>query len=136
MGFVENLIKKAAPSIGNAAGSSPELVQGLIKQLTDSKTGGLAGFVQALQQKGLGDIVNSWVSKGPNLPISTNQIQKAIGPDAIKNMAAQAGLSVSDAASQLSKLVPALVDKVTPDGKIPAESVLQRTLGLFKKSQP
>jgi len=119
MGFLDNLIKQVAPSLGNALGSHPELVKGITDHLTSSQTGGLAGLVNAFQKKGLGNIINSWVSTGQNLPISPGQIQKALGSGMVKNLAAKVGLSPGDAASQLSALLPTLVDKLTPNGKLP-----------------
>ena len=83
------------------------------------RTGGLANLVKTFQKKGFGDIVNSWVSTGKNLPISPDQIQKALGFGTVKNLAGKLGLSHTDAASQLSSLLPTLVDKLTPNGKLP-----------------
>ena len=132
MGFLDNLMQQIAPTVGNELGSHPELVQGLAKHLTSKETGGLAGLMKVFQQKGLGNLVNSWVSTGKNLPISPDQIQKALGSDTIKNLAAKAGISTNNAASQLSALLPALVDKLTPNGKLPVESILMKGLNLFR----
>jgi uncharacterized protein YidB (DUF937 family) len=115
MGFLDNLIKKVAPSLGGNA----DLLNNLTQHLNLGEGGGLANLVKTFQNKGLGDIVNSWVSTGKNLPVSPDQIQKALGPDTIKNLAGKLGLSTSDATSRLSSLLPSLVDKLTPDGKLP-----------------
>jgi uncharacterized protein YidB (DUF937 family) len=119
MGFLDDLIKKAAPSLSSLLGSNSGLLNGLAQHLNLGETGGLANLVSTFQKKGLGEIVNSWVSTGKNLPISADQIQKALGSETVKNLAAKFGLSQTDAASQLSTLLPTLVDKLTPDGKIP-----------------
>jgi uncharacterized protein YidB (DUF937 family) len=60
--------------------------------------GGLAGIVQAFQKNGLGDIVNSWVSTGTNLPVTPDQIKQGLGGDFLSQLAAKAGVS-PDAAS-------------------------------------
>jgi uncharacterized protein YidB (DUF937 family) len=119
MGFLDSLIKKVAPSIGSALGGNSDLLNGLTQHLNLGEAGGLANLVKTFQSKGLGDIVNSWVSTGKNLPISPDQIQKALGSDKIKDLAGKLGLSHTDAASQLSSLLPTLVDKLTPNGKLP-----------------
>ena len=119
MGFLDDLIKKAAPSLGAALGGKSDLLTGLTRHLNLGEAGGLANLVKTFQKKGLSDIVNSWVSTGKNLPISPDQIQKALGSDTVKNLAEKLGLSNANAASQLSSLLPTLVDKLTPNGRLP-----------------
>jgi uncharacterized protein YidB (DUF937 family) len=91
----------------------------------DSSLGGLAGLVQTFQKNGLGEIVNSWVGTGKNLPISAEQIKQGFGGDLLTQLAGKAGLSPDAASSQLSSLLPDLVDKLTPNGKIEAGGVDQ-----------
>ncbi|HTD30976.1 MAG TPA: YidB family protein, partial [Steroidobacteraceae bacterium] len=39
--------------------------------------GGLQGVVTQLEQQGLGNTVRSWISSGPNQPISAEQVTSA-----------------------------------------------------------
>ena len=94
---------------------------------------GLESLVQAFQKNGLGEIVNSWVSTGQNLPISAQQIQQGLGGDLLKQLAGQAGLSTEAASGQLASLLPTLVDQLTPEGKIPNITALEQGLSLLKK---
>jgi uncharacterized protein YidB (DUF937 family) len=87
--------------------------------------GGLAGIVQAFQKNGLGDIVNSWVSTGKNLPVTPDQIKQGLGSDFLSQLAGKAGVSPDAASTQLSSLLPDVIDKVTPNGKIEAGGVDQ-----------
>jgi uncharacterized protein YidB (DUF937 family) len=64
-----------------------------LEMLTSQQTGGLQGLVQSFTQKGLGHIVSSWVSTGPNLPVSGDQIQGALGSDALSSLAQRAGVA-------------------------------------------
>jgi uncharacterized protein YidB (DUF937 family) len=91
--------------------------------------GGLQQLVSSFQQKGLGDIIGSWVSTGANLPVSPDQVQRALGPDQMSQMSQQTGLDIGALASQLSKLLPGVVDKLTPDGKLPEGGVPPDKLG-------
>ena len=86
----------------------------------NSSVGGLGGLVQAFQKNGLGEIVNSWVGTGQNKPVTPNQIEQGLGSDVLKQIAGQAGLSSEAASSQLSNLLPNLIDKLTPNGKVEA----------------
>jgi uncharacterized protein YidB (DUF937 family) len=90
--------------------------------------------VQTLQKNGLADIVNSWVGTGANLPVSPQQIQQGLGSDLLKQLAAKAGISPEVAGSQLAALLPGLVDKLTPEGRIPDGKLLEQGLSLLKKS--
>jgi uncharacterized protein YidB (DUF937 family) len=81
--------------------------------------GGLGDLLSKFQQGGLGDIASSWVGKGENMPISGDQLQSVLGSDMIASIAAQLGMSHGDTASQLSQLLPEVVDRVTPQGQVP-----------------
>ncbi len=64
--------------------------------------------------------MNSWVSTGQNLPVTPNQIEQGLGSDLLNQLAGKAGLSSGAASSQLAGILPDLVDKLTPNGKIEA----------------
>lgn len=59
-----------------------------------------------LSEKGLGDIVNWWVSTGQNLPIGAEQIQRVLGSEQIQQFASKVGLSPDLASSKLAELLP------------------------------
>ena len=81
--------------------------------------GGLIGLVARMQQSGLGDVAKSWISTGDNLPVSPDQLGGVLGQDTVSNMAQQLGLNHGDLLSQLSQMLPQVVDKLTPQGQIP-----------------
>jgi len=80
---------------------------------------GLGGLVDKLQKGGLGNLINSWVGPGQNQPVSPNQLGPALGPDIIKTLAQRSGLSEEELTRQLSQVLPGLVDKLTPNGRLP-----------------
>ncbi len=84
--------------------------------------GGLGGLLQQLQQGGLGDAVQSWVSNGQNQPISADQLHSALGGDRVSTMAQQAGMSQDDLMGQLAHMLPQVVDHLTPGGELPTDS--------------
>ena len=79
MGLMDQLGQAAGGMMGGQAGQNPLLqaVTSLLGQ--NSSVGGLAGIVQAFQKNGLGNIVNSWVSTGTNLPVTPDQIKQGLG---------------------------------------------------------
>ena len=106
----------AGKAISSVMGSSTNPLVHSAYDMIQNHPGGLDGLVQSFQQKGLGDVVSSWVGTGQNLPITADQITHVLGSDAVKNMAAKAGISPDQVTSQLSTLLPGLIDKLTPNG--------------------
>jgi uncharacterized protein YidB (DUF937 family) len=90
--------------------------------------GGLGGLLNKLQQGGLGDAANSWVGSGQNQPASPGQLGSALGPNIIKTLAQQSGLSEDELTKQLSQVLPGIVDKLTPNGKLPTMAELSKMM--------
>ncbi len=118
MGLLDSLIGELGGSLEGGSGAHQDLLQSVMGMFANR--GGLAGLVSMFTQGGLGDIVSSWVSTGKNLPISASQITQVLGSDQISQLAAKAGLTSQAASASLAKLLPSLVDRLTPDGQIPA----------------
>ncbi|HUB63224.1 MAG TPA: YidB family protein [Methylocella sp.] len=85
------------------------------------KHGGIQGVVGEFEKTGFGQQAKSWVSTGPNLPITAEQIQQALGSDKVKELAAKFGIPVDKVSDLLAKYLPTAVDKATPEGKLPPQ---------------
>jgi uncharacterized protein YidB (DUF937 family) len=85
--------------------------------------GGLAGSISDIlnqfNQAGHGEIANSWVKDGPERQPSTGQLESAIGEDAIDALTKQTGLSRDELLDRLKSILPAAVDQLTPEGRLP-----------------
>jgi uncharacterized protein YidB (DUF937 family) len=81
--------------------------------------GGLGGLLDKLQKGGLGDVAKSWIGSGQNQPVSPGQLGPALGPDIIKTLAQRSGLSEEEITKHLSQILPGVVDKLTPHGRLP-----------------
>ncbi len=132
MGLLDGLAGKVFESLGIGSGGNAQLLNAVISMLTNKETGGLAGMVEAFQQKGLGDLMSSWIGTGNNLPISPDQMRNGIGEGRLRSLAEHAGLSEESASSQLSDLLPGLIDKLTPDGNLPDSSMVEKGLEMLK----
>ena len=118
---------------GMAGGSGGQGLVASVVEMLGQQQGGLAGLAGAFQQKGLGDIVSSWIGTGQNLPVSANQVQQVLGEEQISALAQKAGLSNEAAGLQLADLLPGIVDKLTPGGQIPQGGDLMSSgLGLLQ----
>ena len=118
--------------IFGARDRSNPVLESVLKMVNDPQTGGLDGLVRAFQDKGLGGVVDSWVSTGQNLPISADQIQQALGSDRLGQLAGNLGLSNADLSSKLAEILPNVVDKLTPNGQVPDANALGQLLGSLR----
>jgi uncharacterized protein YidB (DUF937 family) len=84
-------------------------------------SGGLGDLLKQLQQNGHGTTASSWVSPGPNKPISPGDLASALGADQISGLMSQSGLSREELLSGLSQHLPDVVNHLTPDGRLPTE---------------
>lgn len=84
-------------------------------------SGGLLELVKQFTESGQGAAATSWVGTGSNLPITTNQLQQALGPDVLNAIAAKTGMPADQLLKQLSAILPQVVDQLTPAGKLPAQ---------------
>ena len=110
---------KSAMSGGDSKNDFMSSVMGLL-----GGQGGLQNLISQFDAKGLGDIIGSWVGTGQNKSISPDQLQNVLGSDVLGGIASKLGLNVNDLSSQLSNLLPGVVDKLTPDGKVPEGDIL------------
>src|SRR5215472_7995514 len=90
--------------------------------------GGLGGLLNKLEQGGLGDQTKSWVGTGQNKPVSPGQLGQALGPNIIKTVSQMTGISEDQLTKQLSQFLPGLVDKLTPNGRLPSMTELSQMM--------
>ena len=118
MGMLDGLLGQVLSTVGGAAGQQGGLAGSVLGML--NQQGGLQGLVQQMEQQGLGNVVQSWIGTGQNLPISPEQIQAVLGNQQLQQLAQQHGIDVNELASHLSQILPAAVDHMTPNGQVPA----------------
>jgi uncharacterized protein YidB (DUF937 family) len=109
---------------------NPDQLLGAVSGLLgkDSPVGGLQGILSKLDDAGLDDVVKSWISTGENKAVSPAQVKQALGREELKAVAEQAGVDEDQAADGLAKLLPDLVDKLSPDGTLPDTGNLDELL--------
>lgn len=142
MGVIEGLLGSLLSGLGSGAGGgigggaqqSP-LLQMALQMM--QQNGGLAGILGKFQQAGYGAQANSWVSTGQNMPISPDVLQQVLGSGALGQIAQQLGMSQGAAAGGLADTLPNVIDRMTPQGRIPdgSDDMVEQVLALLAKSQ-
>jgi uncharacterized protein YidB (DUF937 family) len=119
---------------GSGAQQNP-LLQAALQLL--QQQGGIAGIVNRFQQAGYGAQADSWVSTGENQPITGDALQQVLGSSTVRDIAAQLGMSGDAAAGGLASALPQLIDKMTPQGTIPADhsDLVAQALSLLQKTR-
>ena len=115
MGLLDSIVS-AVSGKTEGSGGAAQLV-GVLGGLL-AQSGGLQGLANKFAQSGQGNAFQSWVGMGENRPISSNQIQNALGSEQVKALAAKMGIDPAQASSFLAEYLPKIVDKLTPEGKV------------------
>ena len=87
--------------------------------------GGLNVLINQFKQNGLESVIKSWIGTGKNEAISPPQLRQALGQERIDALSRQTGAPQDDLLSQLSKYLPGVIDKLTPNGQLPNETDLR-----------
>lgn len=102
------------------------------QQNNDAAAGGLGSITGMLSQLGLGDQVNSWIGTGENQAINAQDIHNTLGSNGtLAELANSAGVSETEAAGGLAELLPELINKLTPNGKIDGGDITSILSGLL-----
>lgn len=134
MGLFDAIAEQVSSALGNTGASGGQgglmdIVSGLIN---NPQTGGIQGLIKSFQEKGLGDTMSSWIGTGVNQAISSEQIQQVLGSEKLQALAQKFGLSSTDITDGLSRLLPQVIDKLTPTGQVPEGGLLAQGLSMLK----
>jgi uncharacterized protein YidB (DUF937 family) len=133
MSWINTLAGVAGQLLGGQQQNNP--LMGILAQVLGGQGGGqaaggnpLQGLLAQFQQAGLGETMQSWIGTGQNQPISPDALSQVFGQHRVDAMAQQAGMDSQGLLSQLSELLPGVVDRMTPQGQIPEGNAIQEML--------
>jgi len=131
MTMFDSIIEQADERF-NLGGKAGTLLSALLALMTDGAHGGLAGFVERFNQAGVDETISSsWVNSGANTEISKEQLESALGADALRNVAAQTGTDYEKTVAAAAFMTPRVIDALTPDGIVPPDGDLMSRIGGF-----
>ncbi len=82
--------------------------------------GGLNALLDQLRRSGYESQVNSWLGRGPNEPITADDLRKVMGNAQVRELATKLGIPVEQLFPTLAKALPEAVDQHSPDGRLPS----------------
>lgn len=120
MGLLDQLLGAAGGQLGDHFGSPNQ--QGSLLDMATSviagQPGGLGGLLEQFRTAGLGQQADSWVSTGQNMPVSGDQVSSVLGHGQMQGMAQKLGLPPGAVAGALAMILPVVIDKLTPNGRL------------------
>jgi len=128
MGLLDDVLGMAG--MGSAAQSEQHAgaLSMILHFINSPEVGGIAGLQKMFEEKGLGNIISSWIANGQNLPISADQLQHVLQGGTLQNLASKSGLDVSQLTAMFSQLMPHAVDQMTPNGQVPDANALSQMM--------
>lgn len=129
MGLLDSVAGAVLGKFGGQQGGMAQIALDMFNQ-----HGGIGGVLDKFKEGGLAEQAASWVGKGENMPISAEQISSVLGSGAIADMAAKFGIDPADLSAKIAEHLPAVIDKMTPDGEVTGDSgnLLTTVLGMLK----
>lgn len=122
-------IDDAVTALLEKSGGSKQVLRSVERLISDT---GLGGLVEKFTQAGHAEKARSWVSAGPNEPLSGPEVTEALGRDKVAEVAREAGIPHEQAADELAAAIPKVVNELTPEGKVPEGQLLDELVGKLK----
>jgi len=120
VGIVDLLMNQLVATPGDPLGVVIGRLIGAEGGTPEAPERGLPALLARFEAAGLGHIAHSWVGPGPNLPLSADQLHAAIGDAQVADLARWSKLPPRDILPLVAEHLPAVVDRLTPGGKVPA----------------
>jgi uncharacterized protein YidB (DUF937 family) len=122
MGLLDSVI--GALSGIRGSGGSGDLLPAVLGMLADDGGGpGMRELTRRFERHGLSDVMASWIGCDDNLPIAPDVLQTVLGRDTIARLGDALGLAPRTTAERLARMLPYVIDKLTPDGIVPPEGL-------------
>jgi uncharacterized protein YidB (DUF937 family) len=124
LGNAPSLSSAASPQPGAGGGGLGGLLGGLLGGggIGETMHGGLSDLIEHMTGNGHGEAARSWVQNGPNRELNANELESALGPEAIGQLTNRTGLSRDDLLARLKTVLPTAVDQLTPEGRLPTQT--------------
>jgi len=115
----DNKLQQITNHLGLGEDKTKQLMGALVSLVFNSKDGA-AGFIQAFRNKGLGDLVISWLGSGTKLPISPSQVEGVLGLGTLASIGNRLGLPPAMVSHAAAALLPETVHRLSSNGALPS----------------
>jgi uncharacterized protein YidB (DUF937 family) len=85
-------------------------------------------LVETFRNSGLGEVIDTWINPGANRSVEPKEVSDALGGDVVDELTRRTGLSRDQVLDGLAGILPGVVDKLTPEGRVPRQQDLFRLM--------
>ncbi|WP_193163149.1 YidB family protein [Enterobacter ludwigii] len=118
-------------SLAGGQGGKTEQLQAIMTWI--EQQGGIQGILEKFRNRGLGGVVESWLSQQSNQSVNSEQITSVFGSPALQDLGAKLGVDSQTASTLIAEYLPKIVDGLSPQGEAPAQGDLMSAgLNLLK----
>jgi len=93
-------------------------------------SGGLKDLIDRFRQTGQEQKAQSWVSTGANQSIEPHELEQVLGEERINWLVEETGMARDQLLAKLSGELPAAVDELTPEGRLPTDDEVTQRLNV------
>jgi len=93
---------------------------------THVESDALQQLVARFEESGYANIVRSWIGAGANQPIEPHRFGDALGQSKVDELTRKTGVPRQTLLDELARLLPTVIDRLTPDGRLPQASASAR----------
>ncbi|QRN41245.1 MAG: DUF937 domain-containing protein [Neisseriaceae bacterium] len=141
MSLIDDIKKIAGSAI---AGNTDQLIGSFIKERLESgnmkqiitimteligeqgSIGGFEALIKKFDTANLGELIQSWIGSGKNMPLTMEQVQSVFGVDWIQTLSDKVGMSSTILTGLISQFLPLVVDEATREGNVPDANVIKQ----------
>jgi uncharacterized protein YidB (DUF937 family) len=116
--------KKGLAGLSGTAGGLGGLLAG------GALSGGIKDLMDRFRQTGQEQKAQSWVSTAANQSIAPSELEQVLGEERISWLVEETGMAREQLLAKLSGELPAAVDELTPDGRLPTDEEVAQRLNL------
>jgi len=124
------LLKELASRLKLGERAGPLLTM-LLSLIFDEKRGGFAGFIDRFRSNNMGELLTSWLGNGENRSLTLSQLESVLGNNVMQQMASRLDLSTGTVSTALGQLIPIVIDKLSPDGKLPVGNGVPESVRVY-----
>jgi uncharacterized protein YidB (DUF937 family) len=92
----------------------------------------LRTLIDRFNASGMWDKTSSWVGKGENVKLISQEVERVLGPNDLERISKEAGMPSNEVSEELAELLPKIVDKFSPGGVMPENATIKEAAGLVK----
>ncbi|QFY44069.1 DUF937 domain-containing protein [Candidatus Methylospira mobilis] len=107
------------------------ILDAVVSLINNSQSGGIQGLITTFEEKGAGAVIASWIGAGENLAITGEQLEAVFGSDRMQTLSQTSGLTSHDISGHLSKILPQVIDHLTPSGCVAEGDMIDKAKGIF-----